>query len=361
MKAVVLQNENGKTAVLTRDGIVRIVADRGYTVGEEINIPKENNVIRLSFKAACAAAAIIICFMGGYLYLAPYSYVSVDINPSIEYTLNRFDRVLAVKALNDDGAEIVGEIDPLEVFNKPVEEAIELTVEKLCESEYVDQAQENIILVAAASEDEQKSQQIAQAIEEDILAVEDEADIRKSVVISSVSVSPKRMREAKRMGVTAGRLHLVETLAEEMADSEIADEKIEFSKEEWLKKPVRDVVKEIKRQRESAEPPMPERNKNEIGRQNEKTGNSQEKDTADREKFENARPERINGNNEERAVSRIQREEERQQKAELREERRGEKQNDNSHPQSGKKPQRESQKQNGNSRHEKGQKSNKNS
>ncbi|MBP1557586.1 MAG: hypothetical protein J6A76_06705 [Oscillospiraceae bacterium] len=361
MKAVVLQNENGKTAVLTRDGIVRIVPDRGYTVGEELAIPR-TNVIRLSFKAACAAAAVIICFMGGYLYLAPYSYVSVDINPSIEYTLNRFDRVLSVRALNDDGAEIIGEIEPLEVFNKPVEEAVELTVEKLCESEYVDQTQENVILVAAASEDEQKSQQIAQAIEDDILADEDEADIRKSVMINSVSVSPKRLREAKRMGVTAGRLQLVETLAEEIAESEIADESVEFSREEWLKKPVREVVREIDRQRKKAEPEVDENIENRNDRRNEQSENRQERP-------EIPRPERNNGSTGERAESRVQREEERQQKAEQREaekqqrteqreNRRAEKQNDKSRPQSEKRGESESPKQNSNPRREKDQKQN---
>ncbi len=43
---------------------------------------------------------------GGWLYFTPVSAVSIDINPSIEFRINRFDRVLSVEGYNDDGMDL---------------------------------------------------------------------------------------------------------------------------------------------------------------------------------------------------------------------------------------------------------------
>lgn len=55
---------------------------------------------------------------GALAYYTPAKYVSLDVNPSIEYQLNIFDRVLTVKGVNDDGSEIVDEIDLGNLKNK---------------------------------------------------------------------------------------------------------------------------------------------------------------------------------------------------------------------------------------------------
>lgn len=61
-------------------------------------------------------ALAMVCFFllmatGGYsVYSRPVSYISVDVNPSIELNINRFGRVVSVEAYNDDGREVMGQI-----------------------------------------------------------------------------------------------------------------------------------------------------------------------------------------------------------------------------------------------------------
>jgi hypothetical protein len=58
--------------------------------------------------AIAAAAAIALSALFAYnLYYTPSAYIDVDVNPSVELTLNRFDRVIGVRAYNEDGEDIV--------------------------------------------------------------------------------------------------------------------------------------------------------------------------------------------------------------------------------------------------------------
>lgn len=57
---------------------------------------------RIAAIAACLA--LVACFIGGVAdFLRPIAYVGIDVNPSVELTLNRFDIVVGTHALNDDG------------------------------------------------------------------------------------------------------------------------------------------------------------------------------------------------------------------------------------------------------------------
>ncbi len=60
------------------------------------------------YAAICAVMMMIIFGAGGYNMMnTAVSYISIDINPSIELALNRFDNVIDVSAYNDDGNEIL--------------------------------------------------------------------------------------------------------------------------------------------------------------------------------------------------------------------------------------------------------------
>lgn len=65
---------------------------------------------RLATVAACLA--ILLVGAGGYwLYFIPTSVVSIDINPSLELGINRFDKVVSVDAYNGDGQALADSLD----------------------------------------------------------------------------------------------------------------------------------------------------------------------------------------------------------------------------------------------------------
>ena len=65
-------------------------------------------------RAVCAVAmASLLLFVGvgTGVFFTPVSAISIDINPSIELGVNRFDQVVAVKGYNQVGQELLASID----------------------------------------------------------------------------------------------------------------------------------------------------------------------------------------------------------------------------------------------------------
>lgn len=77
---------------------------RGYTKAKAEKRPL------YAYAAACAC--LLLTLLGGrWLYFTPTAEISVDINPSIELQINRFDRVISVNAFNEDGQAFSGALD----------------------------------------------------------------------------------------------------------------------------------------------------------------------------------------------------------------------------------------------------------
>ena len=86
-----------------------------------------------------AAVLVVLLSIGSWAYASPYTFVSLDVNPSIEFTLNRFNRVIDVKAINDDGSEILVSLKN-DIMNNSIDDAVAETVEKIKENGYFDNA-----------------------------------------------------------------------------------------------------------------------------------------------------------------------------------------------------------------------------
>lgn len=59
--------------------------------------------------AICLLAAVGLG--GHHLYFTPTTVLSIDVNPSLEMDINRFDRVIALNGYNDDGVALAEELD----------------------------------------------------------------------------------------------------------------------------------------------------------------------------------------------------------------------------------------------------------
>ncbi len=63
--------------------------------------------------AAAMACLLFVLFGSGgwFLFFIPVSSISVDVNPSVELGVNRFDRVVTVETYNDDGQDIMSSLN----------------------------------------------------------------------------------------------------------------------------------------------------------------------------------------------------------------------------------------------------------
>lgn len=70
--------------------------------------------VRAHFAHVYAMAVIgLLCLAGiggGFAYSLPVTYISIDVNPSIELSVNRFGRVVSAEAYNDDGDGVIEQV-----------------------------------------------------------------------------------------------------------------------------------------------------------------------------------------------------------------------------------------------------------
>ena len=148
MKAVVMETRGRKAAALLKDGTFRI-AHGQYRVGETIDYRDETPSLR-RWLAAAAAVVVSVGIGGGFWYDAnyvAYAEISLDVNPSIVYTVNKRSRVLGVRAVNDDAAEAVGMLEAEGIRFMPVSDAIDRTMTIFEEEGYLDAENEDYVLM----------------------------------------------------------------------------------------------------------------------------------------------------------------------------------------------------------------------
>jgi len=249
MKSVVVEIKAGYAAVLSEDGCISKIKNRNYIIGQVIEI-KSSKFKNINKLVMCSALTAMIAIAGGitlWAYKTPYSYVSLDVNPSIEYSLNRFDKVISITAVNNDGQEILNKLELDKLENENIEDVIAETVNQISKDGYFDNSIDNDIdggiIIATSGEYLDKSDKLAEKLQK---SLENEIEeIGEDIKLETISVGLERVQKAKELGVTPGKLNLVEKLQNSSADPE------SIIVEEWLNKPVKDIMRAIKENRKA--------------------------------------------------------------------------------------------------------------
>ena len=112
MKATVMESYNGKSVILTEDGVFRTVVG-SYEVGSEIRYGTPIGRRKVAGRIAAAAACLLMVLsMGTYSYqnLMVYATVTLDGTAPIQLDLNRHDMVISVKAIDEAGEALAEEL-----------------------------------------------------------------------------------------------------------------------------------------------------------------------------------------------------------------------------------------------------------
>lgn len=245
MKAVIVEIRGDTAAALGRDGSVFKVKNRAYAIGQTIHVRRVVLSRQLAVLAACAAAVFLIIGAGIHTYVSPYSIVSLDVNPSLQYTLNRLNVVLSVEAVNGDGTELLEEVGRLN--NRSIEDAITITVRQIAQDGYFDGDDPGGMVIAASCRDHQEAERIAENVRETALRATQES--AKEVVVAAMTVGEDQIEQARQLGVSPGKLTLVEQLRDTASDPDSIDV------QEWLEKPVKDIMKETASQTPQSQDP----------------------------------------------------------------------------------------------------------
>lgn len=218
MKAVIVDLNGNDAVALRDDGQFIKLKNSNYRIGQEI--PMQAQTVRFPKQVAIAASAALVVFAGGgmgtYTWSNPISYVSLDINPSIAYSLNEFNRVIAVNGMNDEGVAVVDAIGG-SLKNVDITTALTITVEQLSTDAYLNAEDTNYMVIGVYSDKDSKADALMSTVDAFT------ADTVETCSITTVNVSKETKESADSYGITGGKMELINEIASVAEDPETVD------------------------------------------------------------------------------------------------------------------------------------------
>lgn len=160
MKYLILESRAAYCVALGEDGRCVKCANLRYEVGDrvedviELKMPERRDnrrVLRMASLCAGLAACVCIAFFGWYRpNYAAYGTLRMSINPDVELTLSRTERVLDAEALNADGAAL---LDGMDFSGLDAAGAAEALVEKSIAGGYLTEGGQVTVSVDGGSEE----------------------------------------------------------------------------------------------------------------------------------------------------------------------------------------------------------------
>jgi len=172
--------------------------------GAEIPMRKR----RMALAAACLAL-VLVC--GGGLYgwhqtSAVASVISLDVNPSIELTINRQERVLSCAALNEDAATVLADMDGgADLKGAKLDVAVNAVVGALVRNGYLDSIS-SAILISVEDRDETRAQRLQQEL---VASVDQVLTGSNTEILSQVLTEEPTVEQVGQRKISSGKSALV--------------------------------------------------------------------------------------------------------------------------------------------------------
>jgi hypothetical protein len=162
-------------------------------------------------KIALVLLAGAVLSTGGGVYAhaktTPVSYISVDINPSVELGVNAFDEVVSAEAYNEDGKKV---LEGTNLINTDINDAVNTVISNAVSEGYISEDGTSAVEITTTTDKED----VAEKLDESLNGAANEAlkdnDIEATVETENVALA--RRDEARELGITPGKLNLIQKL-----------------------------------------------------------------------------------------------------------------------------------------------------
>lgn len=132
-------------------------------------VKKRRYALRRALACACACLALM-AGTGAFAFFHAAAVIGIDVNPSLEIRVNRFDRVLAVEARNEDARAILGD---MELRYVDLDTAINALVGSMVRQGYL--ADDGAVLVSVTGGSSKRNIRLEQVVVRDIQSSLEEA------------------------------------------------------------------------------------------------------------------------------------------------------------------------------------------
>lgn len=203
---------------------------------EEDIIKKQKKSIRPLIGIAAAIILLITTVIGQYGMelidgFNAYAIVSVDINPSLEFQIDKKEIVKKIKALNNDGEELLDE----KMIGMKIEEAILYSIKTAFNKKYINNAN-NVVLISEMMMDNKEVKSL-KVMEDKINEKIDEDEEIKDINLIYIQSDKEDLKKARENKVSIGKYEVYKVLSNNNSNLKIEDIK---------DKKVSDIVKENK-------------------------------------------------------------------------------------------------------------------
>lgn len=230
MKNIVIDIQGKNAVLLNKAGDFIRIKNKGYVIGQRIDTGAEKPKAAWLKWCISAAAVLVLLFGGGaYAYYTPYTDISLDINPSVEFSTNIFDKIIGVKAMNGDAIQLLQKI---QLRDCDLQTAMTRLTGALVEEGYLTSEEAAQLFVTTCSQDQDR----AQTMLRDMIRALDQA-MDKNKVRANVDgecINPELKLRAQQCGVSPGKLMLIERYRQLSGDT--SDIQV------WLNKPVKEIM-----------------------------------------------------------------------------------------------------------------------
>jgi hypothetical protein len=287
MKGIIVAKNSESSVLLLSDGTFKTVKTlEGFEVGMVLMVNDAQRPRSYYWKkiASMAASVIVVAFigLGTFLWSTPAQFINIDINPSVELSVNYFDRIISVNPMNEDGQKLV---ESVSVQACRYESGIELVISTAQEMGYLNDEED--VLISISSSDQKRVEKAKNDIIEKV-----------SPSMEILTFDTEQREQSIQKGISPGRENIIEKVIEIGTD---------IDKEELTEKPVKELMKIIKENKKTeqeeekgAKENNKKRNDNSADKQDEKNKNNvgnDERDKPDKGKDSSNKPEKGNANN----------------------------------------------------------------
>ena len=188
-----------------------VLADCDAQKGQIIPMPKDKkktNVIR-TISAVAAALLLVVGGLGFWRSSrAVASTVMLDVNPGIGISVNKNEKVLAVKAYNQDAEKVIGNMN---FEGSHLDVAVNALIGSMLRNGYIsDEA--NSILISVDSSDKAAGAAMQERLMNEVSGIMESGNVDGAVLGQTVRNDEALKSKAEQYGITVGKAELIDQI-----------------------------------------------------------------------------------------------------------------------------------------------------
>lgn len=196
------------------DILESVLSDCNMQKGQVI-VMQEKKKKRPFIKYMAGMAAALMLVIGGMsIYQGNHAIAStimLDVNPSIEIQVNKGEKVLNVKSLNEDAQIVVGEMD---FAGSSLDVTVNALIGSMLRNGYISDAA-NSILVTVDNNDPAAGQAMQSRLMSEINAILESGNVSGAVLGQTVTNDSEIQKLAEQYGITIGKAKLIKQITQQ--------------------------------------------------------------------------------------------------------------------------------------------------